>query len=94
MMSTTSISIRVDSDIKKQAEDLFDELGLSMSAAINIFLKRAVSQGGIPFEVKRVVPNNETREALAEYAEMRRSDSAYKRYDSFNQVMEDVLNDA
>ena len=51
-MATTNINVRVDSDLKSQAEDLFSDLGLNMSTAINIFLKSAVSHDGIPFEEK------------------------------------------
>ena len=53
-MATTNINVRVDSDLKSQAEDLFSDLGLNMSTAINIFLKSAVSHDGIPFEVKKI----------------------------------------
>ena len=59
-MSTTNINIRVNTELKKSAELLFDDLGLNMSTAITMFLKSAVNHNGIPFEVKRVV-----REPLA-----------------------------
>lgn len=69
-MSTTNINVRVDSELKQSAEALFADLGLNMSTAITMFLKSAVSHDGIPFEVKRMVPNAETRAALAEYDEI------------------------
>ena len=56
--------------------------------------KSAVSHDGLPFEVKRAVPNAETRAALAEYTEMRKNPAAYKRYDSFDDVLNEVLSDA
>lgn len=59
-MSTTNINIRINTELKKSAELLFDDLGLNMSTAITMFLKSAVNHNGIPFEVKRVV-----REPLA-----------------------------
>ena len=93
-MATTNINVRVDSDLKSQAEDLFSDLGLNMSTAINIFLKSAVSHDGIPFEVKRSVPNAETRAALSEYDEMKKNPEAYKRYDSFDEALAEVLEDA
>ena len=65
-----------------------------MSTAINIFLKSAVSHDGIPFEVKRSVPNAETRAALSEYDEMKKNPEAYKRYDSFDEALAEVLEDA
>ena len=52
-MATTNINIRVDTELKKSAENLFDDLGLNMTTAITMFLKSAVSSDGIPFEVKR-----------------------------------------
>lgn len=45
------ISLRVDDDVKCNAERTFDEIGLSMSAAINIFLKAVVRENRIPFEL-------------------------------------------
>lgn len=45
------ISMRIDDDLKKQAEALFDELGLTLSSAVTVFVKQSIRQGGIPFEV-------------------------------------------
>jgi DNA-damage-inducible protein J len=50
-MATTSVTIRMDENLKKQAETLFDEMGLNMTTAINIFAKAVVRQGKIPFEI-------------------------------------------
>ena len=72
-MATSNINVRVDNDLKAQAEELFSDLGLNMSTAIIMFLKSAVSHDGLPFEVKRTVPNAETRAALAEYEKESRS---------------------
>ncbi len=47
-----NINIRVDDELKKQAETMFADLGLNMSTAMTIFLKQAVRYGGIPFDVK------------------------------------------
>lgn len=51
-MAQTNINIRVDEDIKKQAEELFSGLGLNISTAVNIFLRQSLSTRGLPFEVK------------------------------------------
>ena len=64
-MATTNINVRVDTELKRSAEALFDDLGLNMSAAITMFLKTSVNRNGIPFEVRRYTPNAETRAALA-----------------------------
>lgn len=93
-MATTNINVRIDTELKQSAEALFADLGLNMSSAITMFLKSAVSHDGIPFEVKRTVPNAETRAALAEYGEMKRNPDSYKRYKSFADLMDEVLEDA
>lgn len=93
-MATTNINVRVDSALKQEAEALFNDLGLSMSAAINMFLRSAINHDGIPFEVRRSVPNAETRAALNEYEEMKKNPDNYKRYESFDEVLDEVLSDA
>lgn len=50
-MATTSITIRMDENLKKQAENLFDEMGLNMTTAFTIFAKAVVRQNKIPFEI-------------------------------------------
>ena len=50
-MATTSVTIRMDENLKKQAEKLFDEMGLNMSSAITVFAKAVVREKGIPFEL-------------------------------------------
>jgi DNA-damage-inducible protein J len=47
----TNINIRMDEDLKKEAESLFSELGLNMTTAVNIFVRQSLRQGGIPFEI-------------------------------------------
>ncbi len=93
-MATTNINVRVDASLKKDAENLFNDLGLNMSSAITMFLRNAVSYDGIPFEVRRLKPNTETKAALDEYEEMKKNTGDYKRYDSFEEVLDEVLADA
>ena len=50
-MSTTSVTIRMDKQLKNQAEELFSQLGMNMTTAFTIFTKAAVRQGKIPFEI-------------------------------------------
>ncbi|WP_028307902.1 type II toxin-antitoxin system RelB/DinJ family antitoxin [Desulfitibacter alkalitolerans] len=52
-MATTNVNIRMDEKLKKQAEELFADLGMNMTTAINIFVRQSVSYGGIPFEIIR-----------------------------------------
>ena len=51
-MSTVPTQIRIDSNIKKQANELFRELGMDMSGAVNNFLRQCVLRGGLPFTVE------------------------------------------
>lgn len=93
-MATTNINVRVDTVLKQEAEALFNDLGLNMSSAINMFLRSAIIHNGIPFEIKRQTPNEETRAALGEYEEMKKNPGAYKRYESFDEVLNEVFADA
>ena len=65
-MATTNLNIRTEKDIKDQAEEIFNELGLNMTTAINMFLRTAIREHGIPFELKLDVPNETTAATIAE----------------------------
>ena len=56
-----NVSIRMDDNLKKQAEDLFNDLGMNLTTAFTIFVKQAIREQGIPFEITREIPNSETR---------------------------------
>ncbi len=60
------MNIRMDDILKQQAEELFSDFGMNMTTAINIFLKQAVRENKIPFEITRNVPNQTTLNAFAE----------------------------
>jgi DNA-damage-inducible protein J len=51
IMATTNLSIRIDKDLKTQAEKFFSEIGMSMSTAVNVFFRQVIRQGKIPFEI-------------------------------------------
>ncbi len=65
-MTTTNLNIRTDKDVKEQAELIFNELGLNMTTAINIFLRATIREQGIPFSLKLDVPNEITAAAIEE----------------------------
>lgn len=65
-MESTNLNIRIEKDVKVKAEKLFDALGLNMSAAVNIFLRQAIRENGIPFEIKINTPNETTLAAIQE----------------------------
>ena len=88
-MSTSSINIRLDTDLKKESEDLFSALGLNMTSAISMFLRQAVRDQAIPFRVcKYPQPNAATLAAMRE-AERIAHDPDAKSYTD----MEDLLKD-
>ena len=65
MSMTSTFSIRMDSDIKKQSESLYNALGLNLTTAINVFLRKSIQAGGFPFDV-RFTCNDETLQAIKE----------------------------
>ena len=50
----------------RQAEDLFNDLGMNLTTAFTIFVKQAIREQGIPFEITREIPNSETISAINE----------------------------
>lgn len=64
--TTTNVNIRMNAELKKQAETLFGELGMNLTTAFNIFVRQSLRQGGIPFTVSLNEPNKETMDAMLE----------------------------
>lgn len=90
-MATTNLNVRVDEDVKRNVEEILDEIGLNMSTAINVFLKKIIHDGGIPFSLKVEQPNRETLEAFAEVEEMKKHPEKYKGYNDIDEMMRDLL---
>ena len=86
-MATTNLNIRTDKDIKEQADELFRELGLNMTTAINLFLRTAIREHGIPFALKLDVPNEATAAAIEEGRKLMNDPSA-PRYSSMDALRE------
>lgn len=76
-MAATNLNIRTDKAIKEQAEQIFNELGLNMTTAINLFLRTAIREHGIPFELKLDVPNDTTAAAIEEGRKLLADPSAF-----------------
>ena len=83
---TTNIHIRMDADLKTQADALFAELGMNLSTAFNIFVRQSLHEGGIPFKVKLEQPNKET---MLE-AERIAKDSSIKGYNDLEELFADL----
>ena len=87
--TTTNISIRMDSDLKIQADKLFNELGMNLSTAFNIFVRQSLREGRIPFNISLNQPNAETLEALQEADRIAR-DPNVKSYSDLNELFSDL----
>ena len=87
--STTNISIRMDSDLKTQADALFSELGMNLSTAFNIFVRQSLREGRSPFEISLNQPNKETIAAMLE-AERIAKDPAVKGYTDLDELFADL----
>ena len=82
----TNLNIRTEKEVKENAEKIFSELGMSMSTAINLFLRQTIRFGGIPFELK-VTPNAETLAAIEEGKKIARDESV-KGYTDMESLIE------
>ena len=86
---TTNISIRMDAELKAQADAFFAELGMNLTTAFNIFVRQSLREGRIPFEVSLNYPNKETIAALVE-AERIVHDPSAKRYTDLDELFADL----
>lgn len=84
-MKNVNVTLRVDEDLKKQADELFSELGLNLTTAFNIFLRQSVREQQIPFQVTKNVPNTVT---LAAMDAAEKGEDLYGPYDSVSDLME------
>lgn len=84
----STINLRVDGDLKKQSEQIFQELGLGMTAAITIFLKAVVRTNGIPFSLE--IPNDKTLKAFKEVEEISSGKRKAKKYSSAEDLRKDL----
>ena len=84
-MKTVNVTLRVDKELKDQADALFEDMGLSLNTACRMFLKRAVQEQRIPFEVRR--PDRKTRKAIADTEQGK---DVSKSFDTVEDLMEDL----
>lgn len=84
-MKNVNVTIRMDKELKKEAEKLFDELGLNLSSAINIFIRQAVREQAIPFMI--------TKKENIQYADSFVYEEAVKKDMEENRHVYEVLSD-
>lgn len=89
-MATVNMSIRMDTELKKQADAMLSDMGLNMTTAMNMFLRQVVRQGKIPFEIATDIPNAETLAAMKEVDDMINGKIPAKKYTSTDELFKDL----
>ncbi len=86
-MTPVSTNIKIDPELKEQAQDLFESLGMNLTTAVNIFLRQSVREQAIPFRIGEPVPNAETLQAIRD---ARRGVGLSRGFTSVKELMEDL----
>lgn len=92
MAKTENINIRIEPELKKEAEETLDYLGLTMAEAIKLFLKQVTLTDSIPFKIEIPKYNKETLEAMNEANKIRKNYKNYKAFNNVDELMEDLNN--
>ncbi len=90
-MATKIVTLRMDEQLKETSEKLFAELGLNMTTAITAFVKQAIREQRIPFDITLNVPNMTTLAAIIE-SERLLSDPETKRFSTVEDLFKDLDN--
>ena len=86
-----NVSIRMDDNLKKQAEDLFNDLGMNLTTAFTIFVKQSIREHRIPYEITIEIPNSKTISAINDVQQMKQNPSLGKAYTDVDKMMEELL---
>ena len=92
MARTAVLNLRIEPEIKANAEELFNSFGLTVTDAVNVFLRQSLMRGGFPFEIVRYKPNAVTQAAIAEAGQLLVDDNA-KTFTSMEALRADLLSD-
>lgn len=90
MAKTANINVRIDPETKSNAEKLFSSFGITITDAINIFLRKSIMEGGLPFEVKQPRYNVETEAAMEETRAIMSGQIQEKQYSSAHALFEEL----
>jgi len=90
MAKTANLNIRIDPETKSSAERLFSSFGITVTDAVNIFLRQSLLVGGLPFEMKQPRFNQETETALREARNIASGRIAAKGYSSAKELFEEL----
>lgn len=87
MAKTDTLHIRIEPNVKQRAEETLNDLGLSITEAINVFLNQVILNDGIPFEIKKPKLNKETIQALED---TKKGKNLSKTFDNVNEMFEEL----
>jgi DNA-damage-inducible protein J len=90
MAKTSHISIHTDAETKQAIESLYCGFGITVSDAVNIFFRKSLMEGGLPFEMKRTGYNATTEAAVRDFDKALASGS-FKRYSNTEDMFSDIL---
>ena len=90
MAKTANINLRIETDVKAQADAVFSSLGISITDAINVFLHASIMEGGFPFQPKHPRYNRETLMAMQEARDIMAGKVEAKRYSSLSGLLADL----
>lgn len=93
MSNAINMSFRVDKNLKAQADELFKNLGMNTSVALNMFLTQSVREQALPFTPNMISPepSNELKEALQELDDIEKGKIKVKGYHNINTFIDDML---
>ena len=89
MADTTTFSVRMDTELKKQCEALYGELGMNLTTANNVLLRQSLRAGGFPFDVRLEKPSQKTIAAMLE-AERIAGDPNVKGYTDLDEMFAEL----
>ena len=90
MAKTANINLRIEPNIKAQAEAVFSSFGISVTDAINVFLHAAIMEGGFPFQPRKPKYKRATLQAMQEARDIMAGKVEAKRYDSLSSILSDM----
>lgn len=90
MPKTANINLRIEPVIKAKAEAVYASLGISVTDAINVFLRASIMEGGFPFQPKQPRYNRETVLAMQEARDIMAGKVEARRYRSLNDLLDDM----
>lgn len=89
-MANGSLTIKLDNETKKEFNDFCEEIGINMTTALNMFIKKVIREQRIPFELSLSKPNLETLQAIQESEDILNGVKKVKSFNSVEELFEDL----